>query len=86
MPRGVPNVKAEKPVETPAVETPAVETPEEPTVAVEPDEAPEAEKPVEAKHAKSKDRFETFEATRPDGTIVVVKRNIDTGEQTVSDK
>ena len=31
-------------------------------------------------------RMETFEATRPDGTIVVVTRNIDTGEQTVADK
>lgn len=31
-------------------------------------------------------RFESFEATRPDGNVVVVRRNIDTGEQTVTVK
>lgn len=31
-------------------------------------------------------RFEVFEATRPDGVVVVVRRNIDTGEQTVTEK
>ncbi len=31
-------------------------------------------------------RWETFEATRPDGTVVVVERSIDTGEQTVTEK
>ena len=31
-------------------------------------------------------RFETFEAVRPDGVAVVVKRNIDSGEQTVTEK
>jgi hypothetical protein len=31
-------------------------------------------------------RREKFEATRPDGTVVIVDRNIDTGEQTVTDK
>ena len=31
-------------------------------------------------------RFESFEATRPDGAMVVVRRNIDTGEQTVTVK
>lgn len=31
-------------------------------------------------------RFESFEVTRPSGDVVVVKRNIDTGEQTVTEK
>jgi len=31
-------------------------------------------------------RREKFESTRPDGTVVVVDRNIDTGEQTVTEK
>lgn len=31
-------------------------------------------------------RFESFEVTRPDGVVVVVKRNIDTGEQSVTVK
>lgn len=31
-------------------------------------------------------RTEKFEATRPDGTVVVVTRNIDTGEQTVVER
>jgi len=31
-------------------------------------------------------RREKFTATRPDGTVVTVDRNIDTGEQTVTDK
>lgn len=35
---------------------------------------------------KSKARIETFERTRPNGDKVVVKRNIDTGEQSVSKK
>lgn len=54
----------------------------------EPDtaEADEPAKPVEPKPKKVKDRMETFEAVRPDGTVVVVKRNIDTGEQTVTEK
>ena len=34
----------------------------------------------------SLERRESFESTRPDGTVVVVDRNIDTGEQTVTDK
>ena len=44
-------------------------------------EAPEVAPAVEPEL-----RMETFEATRPDGTIVVVTRNIDTGEQTVIEK
>ena len=32
------------------------------------------------------ERREVFESTRPDGTVVVVDRNIDTGEQTVTEK
>lgn len=30
------------------------------------------------------DRFESYTATRPDGTAVTVKRNLETGERTVS--
>lgn len=32
------------------------------------------------------ERRETFESTRPDGTVVIVDRNIDTGKQTVTEK
>lgn len=31
-------------------------------------------------------RREKFERTRPDGTVVVIDRNIDTGEQKVTEK
>ena len=31
-------------------------------------------------------RFEEFDATRPDGVVVHIRRNIDTGEQTVTEK
>jgi len=51
---------------------------------VEP-EAPEAEE-VEEVEPVEDERREVFEATRPDGTVVVVSRNIDTGEQTVTEK
>ena len=44
----------------------------------------EAAAPVEAESASG--RRETFEAIRPDGTVVIVDRNIDTGEQTVTEK
>ncbi|WP_158252560.1 hypothetical protein [Cryobacterium sp. Y57] len=33
-----------------------------------------------------KGRRESFTATRPDGTVVTVDRNIDNGEQTVTEK
>lgn len=36
-----------------------------------------------ARKATSKDRTETFEATRPDGSKVTVTRNLETGESTV---
>ena len=47
----------------------------------------ETDKPVptEAEPIDS-GRRESFESTRPDGTVVVVDRNIDTGEQTVTEK
>lgn len=35
---------------------------------------------------KGKPRIEKFEATKPDGTVVIVERNIDTGEQSVTEK
>lgn len=73
MPRGIPNAKPD--VEAESVEAEPVETPREPEVTPEPVE-------VEA----LPERREVFEATRPDGTVVVVDRNIDTGEQTVTDK
>ena len=43
-----------------------------------------AEKTTRAR--KAKERREAFEVTRPDGVVVVVDRNIDTGEQTVTEK
>lgn len=75
MPRGVPNAKAAEPVEP--VEVEPAEAPVEPDAPVE---TPAAE-PVEPSG-----RWESFEATRPNGDVVVVKRNIDTGEQSVTDK
>ena len=75
MPRGVRDVKPDEVDET--LEAPdATETPDEdvqePVVDVKPDEAD--------------GRRERFEAVRPDGTVVIVDRNIDTGEQTVTEK
>lgn len=35
---------------------------------------------------KGKARIEKFEATKPNGTVVIVERNIDTGEQSVTEK
>lgn len=74
MPRGIANVKPAE-VEPEVAEVEAAEE-----VEVEPEEV-EVEAPEVAT-----ERREVFEATRPDGTVVVVDRNIDTGEQTVSDK
>jgi hypothetical protein len=66
--------------------------PTEQAVSVTPQPGPEAVKvgtvnavkPVEqtepAKADSSKHRIETYEATKPDGTVVKVKHNIDTGE------
>ena len=67
----------EKPAEE--VETEAVE-PE-----VEASDAQADEKPAEVVE-KPSGRREKFEATRPDGIVVVIDRNIDTGEQTVTEK
>lgn len=57
---------------------------------VKPAEAPEADdEQTEAPEAEASGaieyRYETFEATRPDGTSVIIERNIDTGEQTVTE-
>jgi len=41
---------------------------------------------VAVEEPKASGRREKFTATRPDGTVVIVDRNIDTGEQTVTDK
>jgi hypothetical protein len=70
MPRGVPSAK---PAEAEVVEV----------VEAEAAEAAEVEEPDAG---ATPGRRETFEATRPDGTVVVVDRNIDTGEQTVTEK
>lgn len=43
--------------------------------------APEVEEQAE----NPEHRFEEFERERPDGAIVLVRRNIDTGEQTVTE-
>ena len=60
----------------PAAKKPVEAEAEIPADEVEPEEVPEEEAP----------RTETFEATRPDGEVVVVERNIDTGDQTVTSK
>jgi len=44
-------------------------------------ESIESEKTAEA----VEHRFEEFDATRPDGSVVHIRRNIDTGEQTVTE-
>jgi len=50
-------------------------------------EAPEVEPEAEVEAiAESEGRREKFTATRPDGTVVIVDRNIDAGEQTITDK
>ena len=52
----------------------------------EPAPAVEAEADAAPAGRKPKARREKFEATRPDGSVVIVDRNIDTGEQTVTEK
>ncbi|WP_193510477.1 hypothetical protein [Cryobacterium sp. BB736] len=52
-----------------------------------PKSTPKVEGAAEAPEAvKVKGRREKFEAIRPDGTVVIVDRNIDTGEQSVTEK
>ena len=80
MPRGVPNVKPDEAEVTESVEAESVEA--EP---VEADEESGVES-VEPEAEVAPGRHEVFEATRPDGTVVIVDRNIDTGEQTVAAK
>lgn len=46
--------------------------------------AVEPVEPVAAAKSDGKDRIETYKATRPDGTEVTVKHNLDTGETSVS--
>ncbi|WP_066038662.1 hypothetical protein [Herbiconiux solani] len=43
----------------------------------------QAEKP---KRDTKKDRFEEYDATKPDGTVVRIRRNIETGESSVVTK
>ncbi|WP_295821562.1 hypothetical protein [uncultured Microbacterium sp.] len=43
------------------------------------------DKPAAAKSTKTKHRFEEYNATKPDGTVVRVRRNIDTGESALVD-
>ena len=78
MPRGIPNVKSEKPVEVAA-----------PAAAEVSDVEPEVVGSVEVAEdevAEPSGRWESFEAVRPNGDVVVIKRNIDTGDQSVTDK
>ena len=74
MARRLPDEKPAEAVEPEAV-APEVEAPE----------VPADEKPAEVVE-KPSGRREKFEATRPDGIVVVIDRNIDTGEQTVTEK
>ena len=48
------------------------------------DEVTVAVAEVAVDEAPSGDRFETFRRFGPDGTLYEVRRNIDTGEQTIS--
>ena len=91
MPRGVPNTKPE-PADAEIPEAPEISEPVEATE-VEPEVNPDApDAPGEGDESDESEvedvpgRRETFEATRPDGIVVVIDRNIDTGEQTVTDK
>lgn len=73
-----------KSAETSAVEVPepeAAEVPEvEPAEVAEPVEVPEDEA------VEPSGRWESFEAVRPNGDVVVVKRNVETGDQSVTEK
>ena len=52
-----------------------------------PDPSVSTAKPAVTKRTKEpKHRFEEFDATRPDGQVVHIRRNIDTGEQEVTEK
>ncbi|WP_157374908.1 hypothetical protein [Arthrobacter alpinus] len=77
----MPNVKGEVPAEV-ATEAAVEALPEMEVV------EPEVTKPeVESRpEPEGTGRFESFEAVRPNGDVVVVTRNIDTGEQSVTDK
>jgi hypothetical protein len=61
------------------------ETPAEPESASEPAEEPHAEEVEATAVSHSPSRMETFTVTRPDGKRMQVTRNIDTGEQSVSE-
>lgn len=61
------------------------ETTTEPEPASEPAEEPHAEETGGTAVSHSPARMETFTVTRPDGKRVQVTRNIDTGEQSVSE-
>lgn len=70
---------------TEVVDVVPVEAVEVETVEVEV-EAVEAEvEAVEAEATEVVERHEVFEATRPDGTVVIIDRNIETGEQTLTE-
>lgn len=69
------------------VATPAADAPDSiGTPPAAPDEQPPAEDgdPPASETGSAAHRFEEFDATRPDGTVVRVRRNIDTGEQSVT--
>lgn len=73
-----------RPKKAPEVEPATEEIAEVPATEPTPEvEAPEVEPATEG---EDQARYETFEATRPDGTVVEIYRNLDTGEQTVTEK
>jgi hypothetical protein len=44
------------------------------------------ETPAKPKRDTKKDRHEEYDATRPDGTVVRIRRNIETGESSIVEK
>ena len=69
------------------VATPAADaTDSTDTAPAAPDEQPATEDgdPPASEALSAAHRFEEFDAVRPDGTVVRVRRNIDTGEQNVT--
>lgn len=77
--------KKEPEVTTPPVQEPADQTPPAQEPAAD-ETKPAAAAPAPASSSRRKQRFEEYEAVRPkDGQRVKVKRNIDTGDTTVTD-
>lgn len=79
---------AGRPLAKPEATAPVVASEEQAEIETAKDAEPEATAPVTeaTKAEKPEHRFEEFEATKPDGTVVHIRRNIDTGEQDVTEK